>query len=430
MKHRVALFLFCVVWAGASARAEVRTLTLKQAVELALQQNPDVALARLDEQRAALEVQVVREPLLPRVYAGSGLAYSNGFPMSIEGSAPSIVQAKAVRNLYSRPQGFQVAQMRELARGATLSSAQVREEIALKTAVLFLDFEKATRSIELAAKQLDQLRRVEALVRLRIEEGRESEIEGRRAALNAARARQKAGMLERQARRLGSELGALLGLPPAETLQPAAEERAELTLPVDEAASVSEALRDNPEIRKLESDIAAKNLQARSFRAMRYPKIDLVAQYGLFSKINNYTDYFRTFQANNGQIGLSVSVPLFANPQDLAQAAQSEIDRERLAVQLHRTRGRVENETRQAWEEIRQARTSLEIARLDLDVSREQTRILLAQLDAGRVLLKDVELARMQEEDRWLQLYEARTSLERAQLQILRQTRTLIAALK
>jgi len=44
--------------------------------------------------------------------------------------------------------------------------------------------------------------------------------------------------------------------------------------------------------------------------------------------------------------------------------------------------------------------------------------------------LKDVDLARFQEEERWMQLYDARASLERAQFQLLRQTRTLVAALR
>ena len=104
------------LFAGTAMAAETATFTLKQAVDLALRQNQDITIAHLDELRAALDVQVVREPVLPRIYAGSGLAYSNGFPMSIDGSAPSIVQAKATRTMYSRPQGFQVAQARETAR--------------------------------------------------------------------------------------------------------------------------------------------------------------------------------------------------------------------------------------------------------------------------------------------------------------------------
>ena len=96
------LFLLPLVVLVASA--EPRTLTLKQAVELALRQNPDIVMARLDEQKAGYEVQAVKEPTLPRVFVGSGLAYSSGMPMSIDGASPSVVQAKAVRNIYNAQQ--------------------------------------------------------------------------------------------------------------------------------------------------------------------------------------------------------------------------------------------------------------------------------------------------------------------------------------
>ncbi len=424
------ILVLCALSASLALAADTRTLTLKQAVDLALQQNPDIAIARLDELRAALEVQVVKEPMLPRVYAGSGMAYSNGFPMSIDGSAPSIVQAKATRTIYSRTQGLQVAQAREAAHGATFGAAAVREDVAMRTASLFLDLEKTTRQIDLAARQVEALQRVEAQVRMRVDEGKEKEIEGRRAALNLARARQRSDALESQRKHLSEGLATLLGLGQASHIVPANEERHPPSMPDGEDASVQAALTENPELRKMESDIAARNLQVRGFRAMRLPKIDLVAQYGLFAKFNNYTDYFRTFQRNNGQIGLSVSLPIFASSQDEAQAAQAGIDAQKLQAELLRARGRVEAETRQSWEEIHQAETAEEIARMDLELAREQTGLLLAQLQEGKVTLKEVELARYVENERWMQLYEATTMVERARFQLLKQTRMLVAALR
>src|SRR6266481_7229053 len=111
-------------------RAEVRPMTLRQAAETALKQNPDLALSRLDEERARQTIRVAKAPFFPRVVVGSGLAYTNGFPMSIEGSAPSIVQANATQFLFNQPQRFQIAQAREDARGAVLATTSKREEVA------------------------------------------------------------------------------------------------------------------------------------------------------------------------------------------------------------------------------------------------------------------------------------------------------------
>ena len=46
--------------------AEVHSLTLQQALELAARQNPEVALARLDEQRAEQGVKVALDPFRPK----------------------------------------------------------------------------------------------------------------------------------------------------------------------------------------------------------------------------------------------------------------------------------------------------------------------------------------------------------------------------
>src|SRR6267154_333041 len=91
-------------------RAETHSMTLRQAVQAGVRQNPDIALARLDEEKARQAIRIAHDPFLPRVTVGSGLAYSNGFPMSIEGSAPSIVQARASQYIFNRAQSFTVAQ--------------------------------------------------------------------------------------------------------------------------------------------------------------------------------------------------------------------------------------------------------------------------------------------------------------------------------
>src|SRR5215831_5206914 len=137
-----AALLLCFV---SFLRAEVRPMTLRQAVEAALKQSPDIALARLDEEKARQGVRLARDPFLPRVNVGSGLAYSNGFPMSIEGSAPSVVQARASQYIFNRPQSLMVAQARESVRGAALTVAGKRDEVVYRVAALYLDAERAAR---------------------------------------------------------------------------------------------------------------------------------------------------------------------------------------------------------------------------------------------------------------------------------------------
>src|SRR5438105_3415664 len=169
---------------GCGVQAEVHHITMRQAIETALKQNPDIMLARLDEQRAIQAVRVARDPFAPRITVGSGLAYSSGFPMSIEGSAPSVVQAYAKQFIFNRQQSYVVAQAKEEARGAGIATAGRQDEVAMRTASLYLDAERAARVDAMARKQADSLERVGQSVKSQLEEGRALPIDFKRAALN------------------------------------------------------------------------------------------------------------------------------------------------------------------------------------------------------------------------------------------------------
>lgn len=423
------VFLTVCLMIGPAAAAP-RILTLREAVELASRQSPEVVLARLDEQRAALEAQAVREPALPRLMVGSGLAYSSGMPMSIEGATPAVVQAKAVRALWNRPQGFQVAQARESARAASAAAEAAREDAALRVAALYLDLERLARQGEAAQRQLEHAQKIEAAARLRAEEGREIPLEARRAALETARARLKLQQLAGQRRAVSQALASALGLDPSEEIQPVAEDRGALAALPEEEAAVAAALREDTEIRRLEAEVAAKNFEARSFRAMRLPRIDLVAQYGLLAKFNNYEKFFNRFERHNGQLGASIQIPLFANSQDNARAAQAEIEARRLQEQIRQRRRRLESDTRQAWQKVRDAEAARELARMDLELAREQVSLTLARVEEGRASLRELEQARFQEQERWILFYDSVHDVELARLELLHRTQSLVAALR
>ena len=74
----------------------------QKAVARALQESPDIALARIDEQKAALNVRVAKDPFSAKVGMGSGIAYTNGYPLSIDGSGPSIIQARASQYIFNK----------------------------------------------------------------------------------------------------------------------------------------------------------------------------------------------------------------------------------------------------------------------------------------------------------------------------------------
>jgi outer membrane protein TolC len=415
---------------AAGLQAEVHTLNLRQAIDRALQQNPDILLAHLDERKAVEAVRIAKDPFTPRINVGSGLAYSSGFPMSIEGSAPSVIQAQATQFLFNRQQSYVVAQAKETARGAAIATASKRDEVIFRIASLYLDAERAGRVREVAQKELESLEKVAQSIQSRVSGGYELPIQGKRAVYNVARARLAVENLKEQEDSTQTSLAIALGLTADDRVQPAQEERAAAVLPDSEQAAIDAALRSNNQIRQIESQIAAKGLEMRGERAARLPRVDLVAQYGLFAKFNHYEDYFRTFQRHNGQLGVSVQLPLLAGPGISAQTAQTQTEIARLRLEMAGARNRITQDTRQAYRDVHRSELARDAARADLDVAREQVSVNLALLQEGRLTLREVEEARVAESDKWIAYYDSQYTLERSRWALLHQTGELLAALR
>jgi outer membrane protein len=425
--------LFCLLLLTSLAmavRAEVRTLTLRQAVERALQQNPDIALARLDELKATQAVRLARAPFSPTIGAGSGLAYTNGFPMSIDGAAPSIVQARAREDIFNRQQRLIAAAARENTRGAGIATESKRDEIAFRTAAMFLSTQRAARLAELARKQVESLRIIQQAVTARITEGRELPIESKRSALNVARGLQRVEELTDDQDTAERELAIVLGFAADDQVRAATEQTAVPSPPASEEAAIESALQSNKELRRLESALVAKGLDIRAQKAARLPTVDLIAQWGLFAKYNNYASYFRTFQRSNGEIGMSITVPLWNGPGPSAARAQAEDEAARLRIQMVATRNRISLETRQNFQSLHKADTGREVAKLDLEVARDQVSIVLTQMNEGRATLQQLEQARFNENEKWIAFYEAQYAVEKAGWDLLHHTGNLIAALQ
>lgn len=428
-KLAVFAFLFPVALAM-TASAEVRVMTLRQAVDMALAQNPDVLLARLDQQKARSQVTLMRDPFVPKVFAGSGVAYTNGFPATIDGSAPSIVQARANMAIFNRPQNYLAAQAEEGVRGAGVETARRQEEVVYRVSSLYLDAEQAARSLEAAHRQNASLLRVRELMEQRVAEGRELVIEGKKANLAVLRAKQVAESQDLNLENAETSLALLLGLGPGDRVSPAANERPPIEVLISEDASIEQALMSSNELKSLQSNIQAKQLEVKSYEAERLPRINLLAQYSLLGKFNNYEEFFRSFQRNNGQIGASIEIPIFVGHAGSAQKSQAGTEIAKLRIEVGRTRSRIAADLRIAYQNVTRADAVRDVARADLDLAREELTIDLAQMDEGRLPLARVEAARATENEKWLAYYEAQHAAELARLNVLRYTGTLEAAIR
>ena len=425
-----AVFLLFALFLIQPASAEVRTLTLRDALDIALKQNPDVVLARLDQQRARAQVTVVNDAFVPKLFAGSGAAYTNGFPMSIDGNAPALVQAKTQMAIFDRPTSYRAAQASEAARGAEIDIGLRQDEVAYRVASLFFDADQAARSRAAVERQLDSLVRVRDLTGVRVTEGRELPIESRKADLKLLQAQQRQVELADTVADVETSLAQVLGFNPGDRVQPAQEER-RLTGPLDsEESAIEQALDSNGEIRRLESNLQAKNLEIKSYKAERLPKANLVAQYALLSRFNNYDKFFPRFQRNNFELGMSFEIPILTGRSATAYVVQAQVDIDKIRTEIGRTRSRITGDLQHAYREVRRVESAQKLARADLDLARDQLSLDLTRYDEGQVIMAQVEASRAAEQEKWIVYYDTQHALEVARLNVLRQTGTLVASLR
>lgn len=421
------LLILCLV--AAAAWGEVKTMTLREAVELALKQNPDLMLARLDELKARQQVTITRDPFIPKVFAGSGAAWTSGFPANIEGQAPSILQLRTQWTLWDRSQSYQVAAARENARGAAIDSGSKQDEVLYRVANLYLDTEQAEEGEEAARREVENLASVLRLVETRVQEKRELPIERDRANLALQRAKNAAESFGLDAINAEMSLAIALGLNPDDRVQAAHDERTTFHVPDSEDQTIAQAIDNSRTIKRLESQMQARTLEIKGYKAQRLPRVDGIAQGELFAKYY-YQNYFQTFQRTSGQLGVSVDVPVLVGKSAHAYIEQADADLAKIRIEVNHTRAQITADLRRGFQEVRKAESGRALAQADLDLAREQVSDDLAQYNEGRLLMAALEQARAVENEKYVALYQAQYATERARLNLLHMAGTLQAALQ
>src|SRR3984893_15930652 len=79
------------------------SLTLKHAIELALQNSKDIQIAKLQAGLANRSAMITKSQFLPNVYAGSGAGYTYGIPEPPGGRPPSIFKMTYAEKILNEP---------------------------------------------------------------------------------------------------------------------------------------------------------------------------------------------------------------------------------------------------------------------------------------------------------------------------------------
>jgi len=178
-------------------------------------------------------------------------------------------------------------------------------------------------------------------------------------------------------------------------------------------------LQSNTDLRLAESDVRAKEFRLKGEKRGNLPTLELVGTYSLLAEYNNYLDYFKRFQRNNLNAGVQVQVPLFsARTKQAIGLAQINLQTAQASLASKKTQ--VSADVRQKTRHLRERDAAKEVARLQLQLAQQNIAVLQQEFTEGRVSLRDVERARLEENDKWMAYLDANFERQQAQLDLLK----------
>ena len=415
--HCIPLLAACFVVPATLAAQESEPLTLKQTVDLALRNSREVALAQVRYNVAQNTARVNASAFRPNLYTGSGAAYTYGFPQTPGGAAPSIVNLSYVQTIFNPSLRGQALAANERTEAQRLELEKTRNSVMLQTTSDYLELGKVRHSLELMRNQRQSSARILNFTRQRINEGVELPIEGTRAELAEARLERRIVQLESRERVLQHELAALLGMPADRRIE-VESEALSLDEPQRESDLIERALRTNLELRQANYERRARERRLAGEIGTKWPTVDLFGQYGLFARFNNFDDYFRRFQRNNFNVGLQVHIPIVSGQRSASVAlARGELTASEM--ELKNKQQNVELEVGRQYQRLRELDAGREVARLELKLAQENVQVMQARFEEGRANLRDVERARLDENDKGASFLDSDYDRQKAQLDLL-----------
>src|SRR5712692_4462691 len=364
-------------------------LTLKRAIELALQNSKEIQVAKIQASVADRAAQITKAQFMPNLYAGSGAGYTNGIPETPGGRAPSIFNVSYTEQIFNEPLRGQAKETQEQSKAQKIALEDAKNSVITRTAMAYLELGKVRHSLELLRKEQDSAEKILQVTQERQREGYELPVEVTKAQLTKAQVIQRILQLEgREDEQAGDNLVAM-------------------------------AMTHNAGLQLAASDVRAKEFRLKGERRGYFPTLELVSVYSVLAKFNNYTQFFRTFQRNNFNAGIDVHVPIFS-AQIKAAIGLAQINLEAAKVNLADKKTELTADVRQRTRRVRERDAAKEVARLELHLAQQNVAVQQAQFAEGKLNLREVEKARLEENEKWMAYLDANFQKQQAQLELLK----------
>lgn len=376
-------------------------LTLKEAVQVALKQNPQRVIARLLVSESNRNSQIDRSALLPQAGVAAAGSLNQYNVQSIERSevrepagpfafiqagpvfSQTILNFQEIRGYQIGREGTREARADERTTRETVVDAVVAQYLAILRATALRDAAKAR--VALAQRLYDQATQLQKT-------GVGLSIDAVRANVELQNEKQNLIDAETETRTTAYALAELLDLPRDQELV-ATDQLGFFDLPaVDRPALLSAALADRPEMASLNSQTRIAQLSVDSARDERVPQLD-------FSGFWLYQgEHF-----NNGiptySYVLSMEFPLFTSGRIHAEIEKAKLEQQRVEENRRAVEARIVDQVKTALDQLEAARSAVNVANMGYQLAQEEVAQAQRRFQAGvttniEVITAQDELAR------------------------------------
>ena len=424
---KLARILFSLALVLSAIATHAEPVSLKRMVQLALSHGTAGAIAAADQQRAFASYHELRNNYIPQLNVGSGLGKTDGFPLSLEGSAPSLITVTAQSALINPALTDFIHAARSEYAVSALHTKDQRNQIIQDAVMSYVQLAKWEERLTHLRELEADAEKMQTAVGQRVKEGVDSEIEGSKARLSVARIRLRLVEALGSADVLREHLAGLTGLAAISietdsSSVPVLPEVKTEDLKQDEETR-GKALSSNPALQAAVEHARAQYLRAKGEKKSLWPSIDFAAQYANLADFNNYSRFYQpgAFQPNNATVGVAIHFP-FLNLAEHARVQEAESEAYKAKRQAEAAHNQVSEETMRLQRLVAQMQAARDVAELEYQIAGKNLAAVPTRMDAGTATLHDLDDARTQASEKFIALQDITLELERSQLGLLRVT--------
>lgn len=376
--HLLGLIVFIsgVALHAQEARPAPLRLTLKDAVSLALRQNPQVAIANLNLVESREDRKVARADLLPQASLGASERVTRGNIQALLGTRiPGFPQHDGPFWVTEAGPGFSAPLFdltlwrrwqaaRETEQTSAAQQTTARELNAQLVVSQYLGSLRAAADVNAAKSRLDLAKALFDLATDLQKSGVGTGIDTLRANVQYQNERQRSAEAQTQLDVSLYGLSRLLNLDPRQRIELADQPSFFETPTFNSDDSLARAYQQRPEMKTIVSQMRAAEFHKQAARDQRLPRLTVSGGWSLQGVTP--TTMIPTYE-----YAASFEMPLFTGGRIQAQTAIADTEVKKLAQQEQDLRNQIALEVKSAAEQLQSARVEVEAANLGVTLARE-----------------------------------------------------------